>query len=130
MFLSCRSLFVILILLKVALGGDSKMGPSAPYIDESLPEPSHTLQTHQKWGVFPRRPTYRSNLDIPYTPMPHGGLGSPPPPPMMGESDSNEEKNSSLSMELAPLYPGYGTHYAYIYVGTPPKRQSVIIDTG
>lgn len=32
--------------------------------------------------------------------------------------------------ELAPLFPGYGTHYAYIYVGTPPQRQSVIIDTG
>lgn len=32
--------------------------------------------------------------------------------------------------ELTPLYPGYGTHFAYIYVGTPPQRQSVIIDTG
>eukprot|EP01039_Chlorochromonas_danica_P010038 gene10038-11109_t len=32
--------------------------------------------------------------------------------------------------ELAPLFPGYGTHYAYIYVGTPPQRQSVIVDTG
>ena len=32
--------------------------------------------------------------------------------------------------ELAPVFPGYGTHYAFVYVGTPPQRQSVIIDTG
>lgn len=31
---------------------------------------------------------------------------------------------------LDPLFPGYGTHFAYVYVGTPPQRQSVIIDTG
>jgi hypothetical protein len=30
---------------------------------------------------------------------------------------------------LIPLYQGFGTHYAYIYVGTPPQRQAVIIDT-
>ena len=35
-----------------------------------------------------------------------------------------------LSAELTPLYPGYGTHISYIFVGTPPQRQSVIIDTG
>lgn len=32
--------------------------------------------------------------------------------------------------ELTPLFPGYGTHFAYAYVGTPPQRQSLIIDTG
>ncbi len=32
--------------------------------------------------------------------------------------------------ELTPLYPGYGTHFSYVYVGTPGQRQSVIIDTG
>ena len=32
--------------------------------------------------------------------------------------------------ELTPLYPGYGTHFSYIYVGTPPQRVSVIVDTG
>eukprot|EP01038_Epipyxis_sp_PR26KG_P008920 gene8920-12029_t len=39
----------------------------------------------------------------------------------------NEAKNYT---QLTPLYPGYGTHFTYIYVGTPPQRQSVIIDTG
>jgi hypothetical protein len=33
-------------------------------------------------------------------------------------------------LELTPLYPGYGTHFAFLYVGTPPVRQAVIIDTG
>ena len=32
--------------------------------------------------------------------------------------------------ETTPLYQGLGTHYSYIYVGTPPQRVSVIIDTG
>ncbi|CAM9418785.1 unnamed protein product, partial [Discosporangium mesarthrocarpum] len=29
-----------------------------------------------------------------------------------------------------PLFPGWGTHFAYVYVGTPPQRVSVIVDTG
>ena len=37
---------------------------------------------------------------------------------------------AQLNAELTPLFPGYGTHFAYVYVGTPPQRQSVIIDTG
>jgi len=30
----------------------------------------------------------------------------------------------------APLFMGIGTHYANVYVGTPPQRVSVIVDTG
>ena len=30
----------------------------------------------------------------------------------------------------APLFEGLGTHYVFIYVGTPPQRVSVIVDTG
>ena len=29
-----------------------------------------------------------------------------------------------------PLVTGIGTHFAYLWVGTPPQRQTVIIDTG
>lgn len=29
-----------------------------------------------------------------------------------------------------PLHAGYGTHFAYVYVGTPAQRVSVILDTG
>ena len=34
------------------------------------------------------------------------------------------------SYELVPLNIGSGTHYTWIYVGTPPQRASIIIDTG
>ncbi|CAM9753368.1 unnamed protein product, partial [Phaeothamnion confervicola] len=37
---------------------------------------------------------------------------------------------AQLEYEDTPLFPGYGTHFAYIYVGTPPQRVSVIVDTG
>ncbi|CAM9309093.1 unnamed protein product, partial [Heterosigma akashiwo] len=49
----------------------------------------------------------------------------------------NYERNSQRRLEDANvfeaeggLYPGYGTHFAYVYVGTPPQRVSVIVDTG
>ena len=32
--------------------------------------------------------------------------------------------------KLRALYQGYGTHYVDLWVGTPPQRQTVIIDTG
>jgi len=34
------------------------------------------------------------------------------------------------SLEVGGLYQGYGTHYVDLWVGTPPQRQTVIIDTG
>mmetsp|Transcript_6059 Transcript_6059/g.7843 ORF Transcript_6059/g.7843 Transcript_6059/m.7843 type:complete len:582 (-) Transcript_6059:290-2035(-) len=34
------------------------------------------------------------------------------------------------SESTAPLFEGIGTHYAYIYIGTPPQRVTVIVDTG
>jgi hypothetical protein len=43
---------------------------------------------------------------------------------------SHDVTSSNKNPELAPLYPGYGTHYAYFYIGNPPQRQSLIIDTG
>jgi hypothetical protein len=37
----------------------------------------------------------------------------------------------STGSELStPLFQGMGVHYSYIWVGTPPQRVSVIIDTG
>ncbi|GAB9462719.1 Aspartyl protease [Globisporangium polare] len=33
-------------------------------------------------------------------------------------------------MGVVPLNPGLGTHYAWVYAGTPPQRASVIADTG
>lgn len=31
---------------------------------------------------------------------------------------------------ISPLFMGIGTHYAHVYVGSPPQRVSVIVDTG
>eukprot|EP00903_Cladosiphon_okamuranus_P014021 g13038.t1 len=36
----------------------------------------------------------------------------------------------SMTFEETPLLLGYGTHFAMIYVGTPPQRASVIVNTG
>jgi len=32
--------------------------------------------------------------------------------------------------QLTPLFQGYGTHYSTVWVGSPPQRKSVIVDTG
>ena len=32
--------------------------------------------------------------------------------------------------KITPLYRGFGTHYAFMWVGSPPQRVSVIADTG
>ena len=69
-------------------------------------------------------------------------LGQHPPRNLDENSDSGDSPDSvpltstanstriPLDAEITPLYPGYGTHFSYVYVGTPPQRQSVIIDTG
>ena len=33
-------------------------------------------------------------------------------------------------VEVMSLYQGFGTHYVDLWVGTPPQRQTVIVDTG
>jgi len=35
-----------------------------------------------------------------------------------------------ISDQIAPVFEGLGTHYSFIWVGTPPQRVSVILDTG
>lgn len=36
----------------------------------------------------------------------------------------------SVDEDEVPVHSGYGTHYSFVYVGTPPQRVSVILDTG
>lgn len=50
----------------------------------------------------------------------------------VGASEVVTKKKGGLfnAYQTAPLHQGYGTHYATIWVGTPPQRKSVIIDTG
>jgi len=40
---------------------------------------------------------------------------------------TTDQNNNEI---MAGLYQGYGTHYADLWVGTPPQRQTVIVDTG
>jgi hypothetical protein len=53
----------------------------------------------------------------------------------LGQMEMRPERRAGRRLgvgesELTPLFPGYGTHFAYAYVGTPPQRQSLIVDTG
>lgn len=43
---------------------------------------------------------------------------------------SDESVESSDSSSVAPLYQGRGIHYSFLWVGNPPQRVSVIMDTG
>lgn len=61
-----------------------------------------------------------ANLSFPMFPLPNAGNLSRP-------SLRRRRLASSLG---APLFEGLGTHYVFIYVGTPPQRVSVIVDTG
>ena len=38
--------------------------------------------------------------------------------------------STGSSLQVASLFQGYGTHYADLWCGTPPQRQTVIVDTG
>ena len=45
-------------------------------------------------------------------------------------SRHNQRKLVSNQLEEVDLFIGTGTHYANLYIGSPPQRTSVIIDTG
>lgn len=49
--------------------------------------------------------------------------------PVAAYSEANNT-HRALTMSSVPLRRGYGTHIAYLWVGTPPRRVSVIVDTG
>eukprot|EP00551_Chaetoceros_affinis_P020525 CAMPEP_0203740334 /NCGR_PEP_ID=MMETSP0092-20131115/49508_1 /ASSEMBLY_ACC=CAM_ASM_001090 /TAXON_ID=426623 /ORGANISM="Chaetoceros affinis, Strain CCMP159" /LENGTH=139 /DNA_ID=CAMNT_0050626721 /DNA_START=114 /DNA_END=530 /DNA_ORIENTATION=+ len=55
----------------------------------------------------------------------------------LGEEEAllTEERNPepyyhNSTLEVGGLYQGYGTHYVDLWVGSPPQRQTVIVDTG
>jgi len=47
---------------------------------------------------------------------------------LRGTADAGADGDSER--HVAPLFQGYGTHYVDLWVGTPPQRQTVIVDTG
>lgn len=40
------------------------------------------------------------------------------------------DPEAAEAAQIAGLFQGYGTHYADLWCGTPPQRQTVIVDTG
>lgn len=48
----------------------------------------------------------------------------------LARRDWQGRRSLFMSFEDTPLFPGWGTHFAYVYAGTPPQRVSVIVDTG
>ncbi|TYZ59587.1 hypothetical protein PybrP1_011301, partial [[Pythium] brassicae (nom. inval.)] len=47
-----------------------------------------------------------------------------------GAAPLRRRRAQSVGGEVVPLKPGLGTHFAWVYAGTPPQRASVIADTG
>lgn len=46
------------------------------------------------------------------------------------DSTTSQYHRREETIQVGGLYHGYGTHYADVWVGTPPQRQTVIVDTG
>ena len=47
-----------------------------------------------------------------------------------GEQEEPRNLADIEHQQIGALYQGYGTHYLDVLVGTPPQRQTVIVDTG
>lgn len=46
------------------------------------------------------------------------------------EAFDQQFRRRDEAQQVGALFHGYGTHYADVWVGTPPQRQTVIVDTG
>ena len=110
-------------------------------IEMELPIPKHLQEGSVRQGVGEekvegegsrRRRMYPMLIsDVGHENVMHtGGRG-------LVESHEDEEEEATatqaadnINYETGELYQGYGTHYMDLWVGTPPQRQTVIIDTG
>ena len=58
-------------------------------------------------------------------------LGEPNPPPLPSSSVTDSTSSSSTtSRTTSKLFSHGGTHFAEMFIGSPPQRQTLIIDTG
>lgn len=80
---------------------------------------------HDRKGLRAHEP--RPEHFDPSLPEPHHVFELHPIDPALRR---RQRRRQLRAAEMAPLFPGYGTHYVYAYVGTPPQRQSLIVDTG
>jgi hypothetical protein len=46
------------------------------------------------------------------------------------EDDEHQFRRRDAAQQVGALYQGYGTHYIDLWCGSPPQRQTVIVDTG
>jgi len=50
--------------------------------------------------------------------------------PRRGLRNEKHLRRRTVEQQVGALFQGYGTHYVDLWVGTPPQRQTVIVDTG
>ncbi|KAL7548930.1 hypothetical protein ACHAWF_012187 [Thalassiosira exigua] len=60
----------------------------------------------------------------------HHHLRATAPAPELQDQPYHSNESAPLSSFVYPLHEHSGTHHAYLYVGTPPQRQTLIVDTG
>lgn len=46
------------------------------------------------------------------------------------QESEGQLRDKGVFEEVTPVYQGYGAHFIDLWVGTPPQRQTVIVDTG
>ena len=81
-------------------------------------------------GEQVRVETFEALSDQPFDTFSVHQLHYRPPNPVRHKIYTHRRLWTNSGTELTPLYPGYGTHFSYAYIGTPPQRQSLIVDTG
>ncbi|CAJ1959392.1 unnamed protein product [Cylindrotheca closterium] len=52
------------------------------------------------------------------------------PMPRRALKKEKQLRRRTVEQQVGALYLGYGTHYVDLWVGSPPQRQTVIVDTG
>eukprot|EP00339_Tiarina_fusa_P009212 CAMPEP_0117043908 /NCGR_PEP_ID=MMETSP0472-20121206/30483_1 /TAXON_ID=693140 ORGANISM="Tiarina fusus, Strain LIS" /NCGR_SAMPLE_ID=MMETSP0472 /ASSEMBLY_ACC=CAM_ASM_000603 /LENGTH=837 /DNA_ID=CAMNT_0004755537 /DNA_START=208 /DNA_END=2721 /DNA_ORIENTATION=+ len=51
-------------------------------------------------------------------------------PEQQQQQQHSIRRRRTVAQEVGALYQGYGTHYVDLWCGSPPQRQTVIVDTG
>ena len=102
--------------------------------------PRHALQHRQRRELIASRkpiPRHlRENVEDEMYHAPHHQRRRVYYSMMTSDRTVVDERNRHLAddegsiYETGALYQGYGTHYLDLWVGTPPQRQTVIVDTG
>lgn len=83
----------------------------------------------------PRRYPRRRRLStLPNHPTIHGSNSLPHPNHpfrhLLDHHQQQQQTRQQQQQQVVSLYQGLGTHYADVWVGTPPQRQTLIVDTG